>query len=142
MRRPPRRAARRTGRTTARRTTRRVMRRRRRRRIMVGGMVVLAASGTAAAIKMSQQDAQRVEQHAGAPVEELNEEELSAAMKDLNIQTQPLDENDQAALAEEESQSEYEPSYLEELEKLAALRDQGIISDIEFEAKKAQLLNL
>ena len=83
MRRPPRRAARRTGRTTARRTTRRVMRRRRRRRIMVGGMVVLAASGTAAAIKMSQQDAQRVEQHAGAPVEELNEEELSAAMKDL-----------------------------------------------------------
>ena len=71
-------------------------------------------------------------------VEELNEEELSAAMKDLNIQTQPLDENDQAALAEEESQSEYEPSYLEELEKLAALRDQGIISDEEFEAKKAQ----
>jgi hypothetical protein len=75
-------------------------------------------------------------------VEELNEEELSAAMKDLNIQTQPLDENDQAALAEEESQSESEPSYLEELEKLAALRDQGIISDEEFEAKKAQLLNL
>jgi hypothetical protein len=71
-------------------------------------------------------------------VEELNEEELSAAMKDLNIQTQPLDENDQAALAEEESQSESEPSYLEELEKLAALRDQGIISDEEFEAKKAQ----
>jgi len=36
---------------------------------------------------------------------------------------------------------ESEPSYLEELEKLAALRDQGIISDEEFEAKKAQLLN-
>jgi hypothetical protein len=105
-------------------------------------MVVLAASGTAAAIKMSQKDAQRVEQHAGAPVEELTEEELSAAMNDLNIQPQPLDDNDQAALTTVEEQPESEPDYIEELEKLAALRDQGIITDEEFEAKKAQLLDL
>jgi hypothetical protein len=33
-------------------------------------------------------------------------------------------------------------SYLEELEKLAALRDQGIITDEEFEVKDGQLLGL
>ena len=37
---------------------------------------------------------------------------------------------------------EPEPSYLDELERLAALRDQGGISDDEFAAKKRQLLNL
>ena len=35
-----------------------------------------------------------------------------------------------------------EASYLDELEKLAELRDQGVISDDEFEAKKKQLLGL
>ena len=34
------------------------------------------------------------------------------------------------------------PSYIEELEKLASLRDSGIISEEEFEAKKKQLLGL
>jgi hypothetical protein len=35
-----------------------------------------------------------------------------------------------------------EPSYLDELEKLADLRDKGIITDAEFEAKKKELLGL
>ncbi len=35
-----------------------------------------------------------------------------------------------------------EGSYLDELERLAGLRDQGIITDEEFEAKKGQLLGL
>jgi hypothetical protein len=35
-----------------------------------------------------------------------------------------------------------EPFYLEELESLAALRDQGVISDEEFQARKGQLLGL
>ncbi|HEU4658719.1 MAG TPA: SHOCT domain-containing protein [Capillimicrobium sp.] len=35
-----------------------------------------------------------------------------------------------------------EPGYLGELERLAALRDQGIVSAEEFEAKKRQLLGL
>ena len=34
---------------------------------MVGGMVLLAAGGTAAAIKLTQQDAARIMQHAGDP---------------------------------------------------------------------------
>lgn len=35
-----------------------------------------------------------------------------------------------------------EPEYVGELERLAQLRDQGIISDEEFEAKKKQILGI
>ena len=162
-RRGARRTVRRTSRRTARRTTRRV-RRRMRRRIIVGGMVVLAVGGAAyGAVKLSQKDAQRIEEHAGASVEELSEEELVAAMQDLGIQSAELTADDKAALAAEGGQEQAAPapaaaaapavapaaapapaapSYIEELEKLAVLRDQGIISEEEFGAKKAQLLGL
>ena len=170
MRRAARRGARRTARRTTRRTvhrTHRRRRRRRRRRILVGGMVVLAVGGAAyGAVKLSQKDAQQVEEYTGSSVEELTEEELVAAMKDLGIESIELSDEDKAALAAEGGQAEvggatvsYEgqpqaapaapqaspeaaPSYIEELEKLAALRDQGIISEDEFAAKKAQLLGL
>jgi hypothetical protein len=33
-------------------------------------------------------------------------------------------------------------SYLDELERLAALHDQGVLTDEEFQAKKGQLLGL
>ena len=161
-----RRVARRTARRTTRRTARRVMRRRWRRRIVVGGMVLLAAGGTAAAIKLSQKDAQRIEEHAGASVEELTEEELAAAMQHLGIKSIELDDNDWAIVADQGAQSpgedppgttlatapapastaqaapKPEESYLDELEGLADLRDQGIISEDDFEAKKRQLLGL
>jgi hypothetical protein len=135
------------------------MRRRWRRRIVVGGMVLLAAGGTAAAMKLTQRDADRIEQHTGASVEELTEEELVAAMQDLGIKSIELDENDQAIIESQGGMApsapaqaapapvagqaaEAAPSYLDELEKLADLRDRGIISDEDFEAKKRQLLGL
>ncbi|MEJ2710498.1 MAG: hypothetical protein P8074_23000 [Anaerolineales bacterium] len=75
-----RRSGRRAARRTARRTTRRVVRRTRRRMIrrtvLVGGMVLLAAGGTAAAIKLSQRDAQRIEEHTGLPPEQLEDQDL------------------------------------------------------------------
>jgi hypothetical protein len=123
---------------------------------MVGGMVLLAVGGAAyGAVKLSQKDAQRIEEHTGASVEELTEEELVAAMEDLGIQSIELDENDQAIITQETGQApaaaapaaapaptEAAPSYLDELERLAGLRDQGIISEEDFEAKKKQLLGL
>lgn len=152
-----RRAVRRTSRRTVRRTTHR-RRRRRRRRIMVGGFVLLAVGGAAyGAVKLSQQDAQRVEQHTGESVEELSEEELVQAMKDLGIQSIELDDNDQAAIAKETGQTpapqttatqpapgeaRAEEDYLDELERLADLRDSGVISNQEFEEKKRQILGL
>ena len=110
---------------------------------------------------MSQKDAQRVEEHTGTSVEELTEDELVAAMQDLGIKSIELDDNDQAAIAHETGEApaaaaapapqpaaaaapaaEPEPSYLDELERLAGLRDSGIITEEEFEAKKKQLLGL
>jgi hypothetical protein len=112
-------------------------------------MVLLAAGGTAAAIKLTQKDADRIEAHAGASVEELTEEELAQAMRDLGIQSIELDENDRAIITEQEGQAPApaaaatpQESYLDELERLAGLRDRGIISDDDFEAKKRQLLGL
>lgn len=159
--------ARRAGRRAGRRSGRRVTRRRMRRRIMVGGMVLLAVGGGALAIKMSKKDADKIEEHTGESVEELTDEELVAAMKDLGIQSIELDDDDKAAIAKETGQAPppaaqptapaaaaaapvepqapqatSEGSYLDELIQLADLRDQGIISEEDFEAKKSQLLGL
>jgi hypothetical protein len=138
-------------RRTARRTGRRVARRTMRRRMVVGGMVLLAAGGTAAAIKLSKKDADRIEQHTGLPPEQLEDNDLHEAMQELGIQSQPLTAEDQAALggappagapATQAPAAAPQDSYLQELEKLAELRDRGILSDEEFAAKKKQLLGL
>jgi NACalpha-BTF3-like transcription factor len=112
-------------------------------------MVLLAAGGTYAAVKLTQKDAQAIEQQTGASVEDLTEEDLAAAMKELGIKSIELDDNDRAALASETDQATAAPppaapeeSYVDELERLAGLRDQGIITDEDFEAKKKQLLGL
>jgi hypothetical protein len=70
-------------------------------------------------------------------------------MEELGIQSIELTEDDQAIIADEGSASPAaapaapeEESYLDELEKLAALRDQGIITEEDYEAKKKQLLGL
>jgi predicted mannosyl-3-phosphoglycerate phosphatase (HAD superfamily) len=152
MRGPRRRAA---VRATSRRTTRRVIRRTRRRiirrTVMIGGMVVIAAAGTAAAIKLSKSDAQRIEEHTGLPPEQLEDEDLNQAIQELNIQPQPLSAEDQAALTQQGAEptptaatpsTGSEVDYIAQLEKLAGLRDQGIITNEEFEAKKKQLLGL
>jgi hypothetical protein len=115
--------------------------------VLVGGAVLLAAGGAAyAGVKLAQKDADRIEEHTGVPPEELTDEELQGAMDELGIQSMELDEGDYAALDAEPGAASAEPaaetSYLEELENLAALRDQGIISDEEFEAKKQQILGL
>jgi predicted Zn-dependent peptidase len=110
--------------------------------------VLLAAGGAAyAGVKLAQKDADRIEEYTGVPVEELSDEDLQGAMGELGIESMEMDEQDYAALDAEPDAAPAgapaaETSYLEELEQLAALRDQGIISDEEFEAKKGQLLGL
>ena len=131
--------------------------------MLVGGMVLLAVGGAVAygAVKLSQKDADRIEEHTGESVEEMSEEELVQAMKDLGIESIELSEEDKAALAAQQDTAQvdgatvtYEggpqataaaaaaPSYLDELERLAGLRDQGAITEEEFAAKKGQLLGL
>ena len=141
-----RRGARRAARRTTRRVVRRTRRRMVRRTVLVGGMVVLAASGTAAAIKMSKQDAQRIQEHTGLPPEQLEDQDLHDAMSELNIQAQPVSAEDQTALEGQGAPPSSAPSskqdYIAELERLADLRDRGLITNEEFEAKKKQLLGL
>jgi hypothetical protein len=157
-----RRTARRAGRRTARRTTRRTVRRRgvvgptrgvarrrhrryRRRRIIVGGATMLLVGG--AAYKLGQNSVQQVEQHTGKPADQLSEEELLAAMDELGIEQEELTPEDQAAIDAEaiDDAAPYdqaEPDYLDELQRLADLKDKGIITEEEFEAKKKEILGL
>jgi hypothetical protein len=146
---------RRPGRRAARRVMRRTRRRMIRRTVMIGGMVMIAAAGTAAAIKLSKQDAQRIEEHTGLPPEQLEDADLNQAMQELKIQPQPLTAEDQAALAQQGGPQDAspaappaspppaaQPDYITQLERLAVLRDQGILTPEEFDAKKKQLLGL
>jgi len=122
---------------------RRTRRRRRRRRVMlVGGLVAFGA------YKMSTKDADRVQQHTGVDPEELDDAELEQAMQELGIQEQKVTATDTeegaapAAVPPSSAPSGGGSDYMAELEKLASLRDAGILTDDEFEAKKKQILGL
>lgn len=155
--------SRRVARRTARRTTRRTVRRRRvfrraplmyRRPVIrrpLGSLLILGATA-GVAYKLGKNQAQQIQEHTGYPPDELSEEDLKAAMNELNIQPEPLDEEDKQAIAST-SQKDVTPppqsasgtgdsDYIGELKQLAELRDAGIISAGEFEAKKQQLLGL
>ena len=94
-------AARGGARRGRRRTVRRVRRRTRRRRIVVGGAVVLMVGGAYSSYKVSEQEAQQIEQHTGKSTDDLTEEEFEAAMDELGIQDQELTPEDEAAIEAE-----------------------------------------
>lgn len=74
-----------------RRMARRRRRRRRRRVVLAGGMVAFGVH------KMTESQAKQIEQHTGIPPEELEDEDIEAAMAELNIPKQELTEEDKAA---------------------------------------------
>ena len=76
------------GMRAARRRRRRVARRR---IALVGGMVAFGAH------KMSESQAKQVEEHTGVPPEELEDEDLEAALAELNIPKQELTAEDREA---------------------------------------------
>ncbi len=164
-----RRGARPAARRASRRTTRRMvnrrrrMRRRMRRRVIIGGMVLVGVGY--GAYKLGQNDVDQIEQHTGKKVEDLSEEEMDAAMADLGIEGEEVSDQDIAQLeaADDAAQAPAapqlfrrlllpappaapapaaEPDYLAELQRLAEFKDQGIITEEEFNAKKKQLLGL
>jgi hypothetical protein len=63
----------------------------RRRIVLAGGMVAFGAH------KMSEAHAREIEEHTGVPPEELEDEDLEAAMTDLDIPKQELTAEDRAA---------------------------------------------
>jgi hypothetical protein len=137
--------------------SRRRRRRRRRRIILVGGAIAL---GTSAVHKYSKKDVERIEQQTGKPAEELTDEELAQATQQLGIQPEEMSDQEwdqvEASDAEEDAAdpddadpddaepaaaAAAEPDYIDQLQRLADLRDKGILTDEEFEAKKKQILD-
>jgi hypothetical protein len=126
-------------------------RRRRRRRVLAGGAIVVG--GGALAYKLTKGQAKQIEEHTGVPVEELSDEEIQGAMNELSMKGEPLTAQEEAEAASQPPEDEVnaedaapaagdEPAYMAELKQLAALHQQGILSDEEFEAKKKQILGL
>jgi len=119
--------------------------------MVIGGMVVLGVGY--GAYKLTQSQVQQVEQHTGKKAEDLSEEELEGAMDELGIESQePTDEEiamleaenepDEKSATQAVPEGTTDESYLDELERLASLRDQGVITQEEFDAKKKDLLGL
>jgi hypothetical protein len=112
---------------------------------------VLLAGGYAA-YKLTTRDTEKIEDYTGKPAEDLTEEELVAAMDKLGIKSIELDENDQAYIEQADAEDASapassdapsdEPDYINELEQLAQLRDEGVITEDDYDAKKKQLLGL
>lgn len=128
----------RRGRTMRRRAVRRTQRRIRRRRIV--GVALLGGLVAYGSYKLGKRDVQRVEQHTGRSANELNDEEMGHAMDELGIQKQYVDDDDLAYIDQQQPQESSQTSYLDELERLAKLREAGYITEQEFEDKKKQLL--
>ncbi|WP_028047588.1 hypothetical protein [Cellulomonas sp. URHE0023] len=63
--------------------------------MLVGGMVAFGAH------KMSERQAEQIKEHTGVPPEELEDEDLEAAMAELGIPKQSLTDEDRAAGAGE-----------------------------------------
>ena len=111
-----------------RRGRRRMRRRRRRRILLVGGLVAFGV------YKMSTRDADRIKQDTGIDPEEMTDEELEASMAKLGIEKQYRDDNDTEEGASSAS------TEVADLEKWAKLRDEGVLTEEEFAAKKKQIL--
>lgn len=133
----------RRGRRMRRRSRRRVRRRRRRRRrrlLLIGGAIVLG--GVYAGHKLRKRDAQRIEEETGRSVDEMSDEELKQAMDERGIQPEGMSDDDQAYAEGMGSSDDKEPDYVDQLERLSHLKDEGVITEDEFEAKKKELLDL
>jgi len=110
--------------------------------MLVGGLIAFGA------YKFSQKDADRIEQHTGVDPEELTDAELEQAMSDLDIDPQKVTSEDReqaggsTAGTAPPASTGGSSADLAEVEKLAALHDQGILTDAEFDAMKKKALGL
>ena len=108
--------------------------------MLVGGMVGYGV------YKMSSKDADRIEQSTGVDPEEMTDEELAQAMDQLGIPKEKITAEDQQQAAAQPASSGSAPAGgstdLDQLKQLGDLHAQGILTDEEFEAKKAQILGL
>ena len=73
----------------------------------------------------------------------MTDEELERAMDDLGIEKQRRDASDvEVGTEPATAPAAASPSPADELAKLAELRNQGVLTDAEFEAQKQKILGL
>jgi len=108
--------------------------------MLVGGMVGYGV------YKMSSSDAERIEQSTGVDPGEMTDAELAQAMDQLGIEKQTVSAADQQHAAAPAPVAPASPSAggtdLDQLQQIADLHAQGILTDEEFAAKKAQILGI
>jgi Short C-terminal domain len=120
--------------------------------------ILLAPEGDSPPIKLTTTDAQKIQDDAGIPVEQLEEKDLRESMTELHIQSQPLTPQDQAALGiaptptqtgstttvmhHSPTPSSASPSMEDQLKSLDSLKSSGLITEDDYNAKKKQVLGL
>ena len=110
-------------------------------RVAVGSAVF---AGTAGAVQHHQQKKWNSKEQA-AYQESAQQQQLAAQqaqIEELQQQQQSAPPPQYAPPPQEYAPPPAAPSYVDELQRLAILRDQGIISAEDFEAKKKQLLGI
>lgn len=123
--------------------------------------VLLGGDGSPV-VKLKESDARRIQEEAGESPEDLEDSDLADSMRELGIQSLPLNNEDRKALGmppvgppttaapppaapaplAATPAVGAAPSVEGQLKQYANLRDQGLISPEDYEAKKKQILGL
>jgi hypothetical protein len=98
--------------------------------------------GAYAGHKLRKRDAEQIEAASGRSIDEMSDEELKQYMDERGIEPEPMSDDDRAYADEMGKSSEDGSDYLDDLERLSHLKDEGVITEEEFEAKKKELLDL
>jgi hypothetical protein len=107
-------------------------------------------------LKLSQSDAQRIQEHTGYPPAEIEDNDLLQAMQELNIHSAPLTPEDYRAMGMQSPTQAGpgtvvvhrthptlpQPSIAEQLQSLHELQQNGLITEDDYNAKKKQLLGI
>jgi Short C-terminal domain len=130
--------------------------------------ILLAGEGGAPPVKLTDSDAQRIQAQSGMPPDQLEDADLRTDMQELGIRSQPLTAEDQQALGlpvtapatmaptttvvrnpppaapppPPPGGAPTNEQLTQQFEQLASLRDRGMISPQDYDAKKKQLLGL
>lgn len=124
--------------------------------------VLLAPDGNSPPIKLTTTDSQKIQESAGLPVEQLEDNDLKEEMQDLNIKSQPLTQQDYAALGMQppaaagttvvhhsappsptpSAPTNPTASLEQQLKSLDNLKTSGLITEDDYNAKKKQILGI
>ena len=114
-------------------------------------------------VKITEAEGQRIQQDTGLPPEQLEDADLAESMQKLNIHSAPLSQNDYAALGLQPpphaggsvttvarppsppppiTPVNPQAAIQQQLQSLQSMKDSGLISEDDYNAKKKQVLGL